>query len=361
MIADVTLADKLIDRRLGNTVTYYLSPREDINMRVPDEIRQCVVFVGLPEIRNGQQIISFKGTAFFVSFPTDVIPGAHYLYLVTARHVAVALEGKPFLVRVNTKDGKSELIRGEGVKWWYHPIDSSIDVAVISWLPPQQVEYKSIPVSMFLSEEIIRSKSIGTGDEVFITGLFAHLVGSSRNLPIVRMGNIAMMPGEPVASKELGNIEAYLIEARSIGGLSGSPAFVRETSTLGGVGSFWLLGLMHGHWDIPADTKNDQLLTDSDKNGQVNMGIAIVIPAKKILEVLNQQLLIENRKKNDENWRRQNTPTLDEHVKSLEQKQETPKQDSVEEDGITREQLYKILDKASQPIKPESDSKKSET
>jgi hypothetical protein len=320
------MLDTYVERRLGNSVICYLSPRSDANMRVPDEVRQCVVFVGLPIHQpDGQEALSFKGTAFFVTIPSAVISGTSYIYLVTAKHVAITLEGKPFLVRVNTIDGGSELIRGEGVKWWHHPIDSSVDVAVISWAPPQQVEYKSIPDTMFLSDEIIQSKSIGTGDEVFITGLFAHLAGSSRNQPIVRMGNIAMMPGEPVVTKEFGNIEAYLIEARSIGGLSGSPAFVRETSQFGGVGAFYFLGLMHGHWDIPPESKNDQLLMDSDKKGQVNMGIAIVIPAKKVLEVLNQPTLVQVRKQNDENWQKQHTPTLDDQVKLTEQKQETPK------------------------------------
>jgi hypothetical protein len=278
-------------------------------MRVPDEIRQCVVFIGLPISQpDGRLALSFKGTAFFVSIPSVVIPNTNYMCLVTAKHVANALEGKQFLVRVNTKNGKSELISGEGVKWWYHPIDPSVDVAIIPWAPPEQVEYKYIPISMFLSDEVIQSRSIGTGDEVFITGLFAHLTGSSRNLPIIRMGNIAMMPEEPIISTSLGNIEAYLIEARSIGGISGSPAFVRESTQLG-IGRFYFLGLMHGHWDIPPETKNDQIVNDSTMNGKVNMGIAIVIPAKKVLEVLNHPGLIEARKNNDENWKYLNTPT----------------------------------------------------
>jgi len=68
-------------------------------MRVPDEIRQCVVFVGLPVTQpNGQVALSFKGTAFFVAIPSVVIPGDSYICIVTAKHVAVALEGKPFLL-----------------------------------------------------------------------------------------------------------------------------------------------------------------------------------------------------------------------------------------------------------------------
>lgn len=311
---------KLVDTRLGNTVQWYLSPREDIDMRVPDEIRKCVVFVGLPfAFPVGQERLRFKGTAFFVSIQSESLQGIWYVYLVTAKHVATELEGKRFLVRINTKDGRSKLIVGEGVRWWYHPTDDLVDVAVIPYAPPvEEFDYRTIPVNMFLTDDIIRQKSIGTGDEVFITGLFAHLSGMARNLPVVRMGNIAMMPEELVPTS-LGDIEAYLIEARSIGGLSGSPAFVRETVGLG-LGSFYLLGLMHGHWDIPIDTKSD--IEDIDSIAPINVGIAIVIPAKKILEVLNQPSLIEVRRQGDEKRRKETMPTLDEHAAKASQGQD---------------------------------------
>jgi hypothetical protein len=51
--------------------------------------------------------------------------------------------------------------------------------------------------------------------------------GRQRNIPIVRIGNVASMPHEPVATKNRGAIEAYLVEARSVGGLSGSPVLVQ--------------------------------------------------------------------------------------------------------------------------------------
>ena len=214
------------------------------------------------------------------------------------------------MIRVNTKDGSSGLVTGEGARWWHHPADTSVDVAVIPWLPPEQVDYRNIPTSMFLSDELVRSRSIGSGDEVFITGLFAHMSGTLRNLPIVRMGAIALMPGEPVPTREFGDIEAYLIESRSIGGLSGSPAFVRETTNVG-IGAFHLLGLMHGHWDIPPTQKNDAVVMEEDAQGAVNVGIAIVIPAKKILEVLNQPQLLENRRLAVEVRKKQTMPPLD--------------------------------------------------
>lgn len=265
-------------------------------MLVPEEVRQCVVFVGLPtRIKGGEVGIKFRGTAFFVGVPSENIEGLDYVYLVTAKHVAKSLEGKNFLVRLNTTASGSGVLMGEGAQWWYHPTDETVDVGLIAFAPPPEYEYMRIQTSSFLTDEIIRDRSIGPGDEVFITGLFAQLSGSERNLPIVRTGNIAMMPDELVPSS-LGNIEAYLVEARSIGGLSGSPAFVRET-VYEGAGAFYLLGLMHGHWDIPRKSRFD--IADIYSKATVNMGIAIVVPAKKILEVLNQPDLVESRRADD--------------------------------------------------------------
>jgi hypothetical protein len=92
-------------------------------------------------------------------------------------------------------------------------------------------------------------------------------------------------------STKIGKMDAYLIEARSIGGLSESPAFVYRTVPFC-TGNFYLLGLIHGHRDIAPELKND-LDMPHDLFEKVNMGIAIVVPAKKILEVLNQPKILE--------------------------------------------------------------------
>jgi hypothetical protein len=279
-------------------------------MRVPDEVRQCVVYLGLPATgRDGRESMRPKGSAFFVSLPSETVDDRSHVYLVTAKHVATALQGRQFLARVNTKQGGSVFVHGEGVRWWFHPTDELADVAVLPWAPPDFVEHKRVSAAMFLTDEVIRSKGIGTGDEVFITGLFIHLAGSARNLPIVRMGNIAMMPDERVPTR-MGLIDAYLIEARSIGGLSGSPAFVRETAP-GGIGGFYLLGLMHGHWDIPSEERDDRVpRPDEEAQAKVNMGVAIVVPATKILEAVNHPALVEVRRTRDQELQKQRTANV---------------------------------------------------
>ena len=268
-------------------------------MRVPDEVRQCVVFLGQSQVdADGNEGLYLRGTAFFVHVPSESLENWGYTYLVTARHVAERLVGGEFFIRVNDTSGGSELVWSGGVRWWTHPFDPIVDVAAFPWSPPREhVEYKTVPSRMFVNDEIIADNNIGIGDEVFMTGLFAHMTGSRRNLPILRMGNIAMMPPEPVPTRE-GLMDAYLIEARSLGGVSGSPAFVRQTAPVG-IGSFHLLGLMHGHWDIPVEAKNDHLSGGSDLLGSVNMGIAIVVPAAKILQVLNHTGLVAMRTASD--------------------------------------------------------------
>jgi hypothetical protein len=255
-------------------------------VKISDEIRKCVFFICVPKtLINGTQGVSFVGTGFFVGVELEGLEGLQRIFLVTAKHVAEKLANKQYLIRLNNKTGGSNYIQGGGTKWFYHPTDNAVDVAVIPYAPSAQIfDYKAVPTKMFLTDEIVKENKIGIGDDVVITGLFAHACGSQRNQPIVRMGNVALISDEPLPT-DSGNMEAYLIESRSISGLSGSPAFVYESTI--GRRKIYLLGLMHGHWDIAPELKNDQIL-DDEIFGKVNMGIAIVVPAKKILEVINQ-------------------------------------------------------------------------
>jgi hypothetical protein len=267
-------------------------------MRIPEESRKCVCFLGIPsKDRNGNEVILFKGTAFLVSVPS--LGGtAFYWFLVTAAHVARKLQGSKFFIRLNNKDGKTAVwVQGsETERWWYHPTDKSVDVAVMHFGLPLELndDGKAIPLRMFCTQSNLATinRSIGIGDEVFITGLFVKHSGTARNIPIVRFGNIAMMPEERVATEEFGEMEAYLIEARSIGGISGSPVFALMDVNAGGgmiIGEWriGLLGIIHGHWDLPKGTQDDFAEMDLDGSGKINAGIAVVTPAEKIAEVLD--------------------------------------------------------------------------
>lgn len=299
----MTIVSK-IDYRLGGIPRYCGVPEEEIFMQIPDEIRKCVIFV----LYKDTEGIRLAGTAFLVGVPFENTDwGA--TYLITAKHIIDVIEkkcvdGKVYL-RLNTKQGSSAFYETPITDWKFHPEDKNVDVAIFPWTPPRELyDYRILPLDMAATEEILTREEINIGDEVFLTGLFANHFGSKKNIPIIRVGNIAAMPEEKVHTSNLGDIDAYLIEARSIGGLSGSPVFV-YTSPFRKIGDtyqmarestrvFYWLGIIHGHFDL-STLALDGLVEDSITNLQVNMGIAIVIPVWKILEVINQDVCVKER------------------------------------------------------------------
>ena len=272
-------------------------------MQIPDEIRKCVVFA----CYNTSAGIQLAGTAFFMSYPLGETQ-FQVAYIITAKHVIEGISKRSVdqkvYLRMNLKKGGIIFVETPIKDWIFHPKESNVDVAVLNLTPkPDIVEYRTLPFNMAATEEIVQKEEIGVGDDVFLTGLFVNHFGSQRNIPIIRVGNIASMPEEKVHTEDLGDIDAYLVEARSIGGLSGSPVFaylgaMRRIGTsiqMGRQGPlFYWIGLMHGHFDL-SKYGIDNLAKDSIANLKINMGIAVVVPVWKILEVINQEVFMKAR------------------------------------------------------------------
>lgn len=266
-------------------------------MIVPENIRKCVVFIGYQRADGRMQM---AGSAFYLG--ADSTEGViKDVFLVTAKHVIVGIRNlglDEIFVRVNTIDGQSVWAKCQSTDWLFHPNDASIDVAMIRTGVPSEWDHLIIPLSMCATPQIITSHAVGLGDEVFMVGLFRHHHGTLKNIPIVRVGNLAAMTEEKVSTKDFGLIDAYLIEARSIGGLSGSPVFLNlgvvryvdgAVKHSKGGPIFFLLGLIHGHYDVPSSSIDDanEDMADHLSSERINTGIAIVVPMEKIMEVIN--------------------------------------------------------------------------
>jgi hypothetical protein len=269
-------------------------------MRIPDRMLKTVGFVSRydPDGQGGSYIKP-GGTAFVVGvFMDEKNVLAH---LVTAKHVAKKIGAGDGVIAMNGKDGEPLFLR-TNEKWFYHPTEEdSVDVAVMQFGSARFREYDidPIPETVFVTDEKIAEHDIG--DELMIIGLFNQFYGKTEVIPLVRTGNIAMMPKDKVPIKGFGPMEAYLAEGRSIGGLSGSPVFVRHTvkmpmqtadgkpAFMAGLGGAHLLGLVHGHWDLPVS------FSDTQQVEMVNMGVSIIVPAKKILETLYHPELVARR------------------------------------------------------------------
>ncbi len=271
-------------------------------MRIPDVLKNTAVFIGIGKRPNDPNA-KFGGTGFFVSIEED---GVRIPYLVTADHVRRQLVKNPAMfpvARMNAASGKAYNVELHGVKWHTHPTDPGVDAAVCA-VGPSQPGMPSLGRGVFVHTTDIGGvhQRYGIGDEVAVVGLFRFLFNKTSNVPIVRTGNLAMCPYHvriPV-SRPYMNTEGYLIEMRSLGGLSGSPVFISETVTMqlqesgnslpktGAMrGSFGFLGIAVKHWDIKPETLNAAFPEIAVKGKGVNIGVAIITPAYKILEIID--------------------------------------------------------------------------
>jgi hypothetical protein len=262
-------------------------------MKIIAEILKCVAFIG---IRKPDDTMALFGTVFFIGLEGK--DGKIFrTYCVTAKHVIDKIREKgdgTIYIRANLKQGTLQGASMSGTDWHFHPQKESVDVAILPMAIPEVWDHLCLSMNHCITKAKIQENEIGIGEEVFITGLFRHHTGKNKNIPIVRVGNIATMAEEKVNVNGFGLIDAYLAEVRSIGGLSGSPvfynlghsriikgAFVQSTAPI-----FYLMGLIHGHYDV-TEEKIDELDVDAIKHENVNTGIAIVVPIGKVLEAIN--------------------------------------------------------------------------
>jgi hypothetical protein len=241
--------------------------------------------------------------------------------LVTAEHVVAGLLANDLeiWVRVNMRDGQTQQIKVEATQFRFHPNNAhepaDVPVCPIRTTDPaaghvQITDTLSLPLngpsSWYPTSELAQD-AVKVGNEIAIVGLFRSHYGAMRIVPIVRAGNIAAMPEEPVHTR-YGGMHAYLIEARSIGGLSGSPVFAMigpEISMINALASargeriptqnIALLGLVHGHFDVP-NLNEDVAADDAGRAQSIHTGIGVVVPVAKILETVQHPNLSTMRK-----------------------------------------------------------------
>ena len=286
-------------------------------MHIADELRRCVVFFGYEDATPGRGGINCIGTGFLLNYEG-------LGYLVTTQHLSHELGDDPFLLRINKQDGSSENEHVDGAQWIKHP-DPTVDLAASPLLLDPKDGYDAIYLgaeSLCLTKDQLKTENIGIGDFTYTIGLFRLMSGEKRNLPVCHSGAISLIPGdEKIPTLDWRDItgsktiltEGYLIETQSLAGLSGSPVFTRSDLLFDPMGLtalgmdligpplrpleskkvLWprvqlrLLGLWQGSWTLPPDqVKAGQV--GSAPGAKVPLGMGVVVPCYKILELLDQ-------------------------------------------------------------------------
>ncbi len=274
-------------------------------MRLGEDARKCVVFFGTTS-PSGEVV--YRGTGFLVSWRHDPFT-SHFM--VTCRHVATNLDAG-FFLRLNNKNGGSDNLQIDDARWHYHP-DPTVDLAMCWANFDASVWDKThIPLNGWIYDHA--SDAYGglcSGDPIAIVGLFRLHAGTQRNVPIVHSGSIAALPdpGERIplrdrVTKELIQVESYLIEAQTLDGLSGSPVFVRRYVAIPGftgprgeqsvaLGQVQLLGIYQGSWEFEPGSI---LAADRNLSGaqiRVPLGMGMAVPSERILDMFKTGTLAD--------------------------------------------------------------------
>jgi hypothetical protein len=258
-------------------------------------IKSIVTFIYV-ETEDGK--IVPNGTGFFISINDTPRDSPPFIYLVTAKHVIQKKDKSLFpkiFIRLYKLGGDMETVplfittEGNKKNVYLHE-DSSVDLAVIPI--PFQVNYRtsSLNVAWITTKDDFKKFNIREGTEVFFTGLFTPHIGEHKNYPIVRFGRVAMVTDEKVDWDHI-KTDLYLIEATSTGGNSGSPVFfyIEEQKKPGLImvstnPIMKLAGIMKGFF---GEQQQIQFIeTVKVPVASSNLGIAAVIPAYKLHEIL---------------------------------------------------------------------------
>jgi hypothetical protein len=281
-------------------------------MRINELVRKSVVFLG---ILDDTGAFAPYGTGFIVVWRPTPATGTVFPFLVTANHVLedMVATKRPIVCRLNANEGGAHIAQVEPKNWERHPTNPNCDIAVARFSASfDTFNIRGIPLyEGVLTKEYVEENDIGCGDEAITVGLLVSHFGTNKNVPIVRIGNIAAMPEEVVELGEpWGSQEVYLVEARSIGGLSGSPVFLHtppvrivkgETKSSGGHKREYIMGVHIGLFETKAHADSLRAGTAEQRANfldAMSSGIGVVIPIQRVIEIIETSPLF--RKQMDE-------------------------------------------------------------
>jgi hypothetical protein len=286
-------------------------------MQIDPEIVGCVGFIGAPEAHG----FVADGTCFFVRVVEEA---EAFTYAVTARHLVRPTKfGKEILpldgivhIRISRKDKPPkicETIRRD----WICPSDKHLDISIYSvdfrvWNADDDLLLSSLSAwggnSILATPEAMKTVGdVSIGDEVFVPSLFTGHPGERTNIPVVRIGTVAAAPIESVRFGAP-TVPAYLIELRSLGGISGAPVFLHLEPTRpfrtmpvrqgnqkdGWIVPYRVIGMVLGAYsgkyasDFVEDP-DDDALSIKVKDADFNAGISVVLPIQHVLDLINSE------------------------------------------------------------------------
>jgi len=307
-----------------------------------DDLLMNTVFYVYPTAEDAEIGSEFGGTGFFLMIPLDGYDHFGFIYAISNVHVIFGIKSENIYLRINTQDEKFDIIETKKSDWVRHPDGDDIAVCNIKFKKDFHKEgYFSR--THFITKKFIDENNVGVGDEIIMIGRFRVHAGKNKNLPVAMFGCISQMPKETLHNPFTKcNQESFLVEMKSIKGFSGSPVIVYipafsnrfDGSTL--VRTRWEQRLLGIDWgQIQYET------IAVDEHGQnyklkIDSAIAGVVPAWKILDIIDSKEFVEMRKKEKELYE-----------KEIEDSEIMLTSETKDDEVLTKERFENILKKVS--------------
>lgn len=301
------------------------------------------------------------GTGFLLAVPLQV---GQYIYAVTNWHVAVS--GGHSVIRLNTKDGETDIIELDPIDWIFKPNWHDLAIADVA-LDHDKHKTSLVPTNLISPLEVLEGGGVGPGSDVFMIGRFVDYDGGITNQPTARFGHISAMP--IVIDRRVGGdgMPSYLLDMHSRSGYSGSPVFVYQPeivvnqgalSMYGGPGFLRLLAVHSGQFSEPLEIHSTEhkprgncptdISDPTKKFVQGWSGMTFAVPAHAIMELLDVPKLKEPRDQVIEELRikHANGPVLESAAS------ESTEPHAKGENPQHREDFSRLLDAAARGSKP---------
>lgn len=266
-------------------------------MRVSKQLPNCVVFIGVladsgafTPVGTGSLVVKrYRERNFFA-------------FIMTATHVVEDLtpaSRSRLAYRINRKGLPAETIRLDAQARFDHPT-RAVDMSLFPiWIDPAGYDINAMEIGRDIIErDRSTMEGVQLGDPVAAIGLYTSHRGQTSNIQLVRSGNIASVVSEPVFTGR-GFVEAYLVDLRTIAGLSGSPVFQLQPVSLSPEGSNGsLVGMLVGYHLV--EGKYDQIVVPVEQRtasaeshdlafDERITGFGVVIPIERAVEIVESQ------------------------------------------------------------------------
>jgi hypothetical protein len=277
-------------------------------------LKKCAVQIGYRYTLGKYTKTIMAGTGFIVQRSVHETRDSYPVYIVTAKHLIKNIQeaGYEIIYQLNRNSGQVYWGALSNVEWIFHS-DDSVGIAIFSsalWVKAD--DHFAYALDTHIAESQDQEHGIKVGDPVFLAGILHLHHWRTTGLPIVRSGNIMATPDDVNTSMQLADVhekydpeltehlrpfhaikarDKYLIECRSVSGMTGAPVFMRQTS-IEGVSRFSLVGMVQERFRIANEDYTDVTMADPLETEAVDSAIALVIPTSKILEVFEQHNLL---------------------------------------------------------------------